>query len=519
MVGIRGRPAHPLPARGFHYITMLRVLEVHYFLIGRGRGAYPSTAVPFAEHFVRDRILFMPMPTSLASEQMALMQGTLSALLGTRTFEGFPDFDAEIARAFSILASAVAECGFACSAPSATSPGSIVWGEGPVVAVLGHLDVVPAEEEGWRFDPFSGSVYNGVVWGRGAIDDKGPIVSALYAMKELWKSGFRPERRSIHLILGSREESGSWDDVIRYGSRLLVESGFAPDSNFPVVNGEKGMLNVEISFRGSESSLIRSLECRGPINIVPQRSDAFLALPEPQLLAEHCGVRLSARPEAGGTRLEARGRSAHGSAPEHGLNSLQALCNLLAGLEKSGRQARACEWVRRYLAMESDGRLLGIAMSHSFLGALTVNLGKAYGSEDAVVLELNIRYPLGINPETILDAVGHTLAQYEASARMLMVMPPLWMDEKSPLVRNLCRAYETVTRNPSACLSIGGTTYAKALPNTVSFGPLMPDEERLEHSVNERVSLAALERNSRIYAEALRLLAGEGRRKSGVSGS
>ena len=65
---------------------------------------------------------------------------------------------------------------------------------------LGHLDVVP-EGEGWRLDPYSGTVEDGYIYGRGTLDDKGPMVAALFAMKALKDSGYVPARR-IRMILG-----------------------------------------------------------------------------------------------------------------------------------------------------------------------------------------------------------------------------------------------------------------------------------------------------------------------------
>ena len=60
---------------------------------------------------------------------------------------------------------------------------SMDFGQGePVLGILSHLDVVPAGE-GWSFPPFACTVKDGIAYGRGAIDDKGPSVAVLYAVK------------------------------------------------------------------------------------------------------------------------------------------------------------------------------------------------------------------------------------------------------------------------------------------------------------------------------------------------
>ena len=59
-----------------------------------------------------------------------------------------------------------------------------------MIAVLGHLDVVPAEGE-WKHPPYEAVISEGILWGRGALDDKGPIIGALYALKAIQDSGIQ----------------------------------------------------------------------------------------------------------------------------------------------------------------------------------------------------------------------------------------------------------------------------------------------------------------------------------------
>ena len=63
--------------------------------------------------------------------------------------------------------------------------GYIEFGEGDeLVGIIGHLDVVPADiNDGWISDPFKTEIRNNKLYGRGTIDDKGPVVASLYAMK------------------------------------------------------------------------------------------------------------------------------------------------------------------------------------------------------------------------------------------------------------------------------------------------------------------------------------------------
>lgn len=108
-----------------------------------------------------------------------------------------------------------------------------------IMAILGHLDVVPAGS-GWSFEPYSGEIADGKLYGRGTTDDKGPVISCLYAMKSLKDAGYQPQA-TIRLILGLDEET-HWKGIEYYFSKeKLPDWGFTPDAEFPLINGEKGI--------------------------------------------------------------------------------------------------------------------------------------------------------------------------------------------------------------------------------------------------------------------------------------
>ncbi len=66
--------------------------------------------------------------------------------------------------------------------------GYIEFGEGEeLIGIIGHLDVVP-EGNNWTYPPFGGTIANNKIYGRGAIDDKGPVISSLYAMKAIMET-------------------------------------------------------------------------------------------------------------------------------------------------------------------------------------------------------------------------------------------------------------------------------------------------------------------------------------------
>ena len=110
------------------------------------------------------------------------------------------------------------------------------------LGMLCHLDVVPAGD-GWTKQPFGGEIEAGKIYGRGTMDDKGPAVAALYAMKAVRDAGI-PLKDSVRLILGCDEETGMSDMRYYAAHTQTPDYGFSPDAEYPVINIEKGGLGV-----------------------------------------------------------------------------------------------------------------------------------------------------------------------------------------------------------------------------------------------------------------------------------
>ncbi len=112
------------------------------------------------------------------------------------------------------------------------------------LGIFGHVDVVELGE-GWTYDPLGSDIANNKMYGRGVLDNKGPILLnlyALYAMKELGIT-FDYE---IRIVFGANEESG-FECIKHY---LEKESapffGWTPDCKWPVIYGERGRLLLKV---------------------------------------------------------------------------------------------------------------------------------------------------------------------------------------------------------------------------------------------------------------------------------
>lgn len=112
------------------------------------------------------------------------------------------------------------------------------------VCACGHLDVVPVGE-GWKHPPFSAYEKDGVIYSRGILDNKGPILSCLYALTALKRLGFYPERE-IRIIFGCDEESGFKDLEYYLKHEKAPIAGFTPDCKYPVVYAERGRAVIQV---------------------------------------------------------------------------------------------------------------------------------------------------------------------------------------------------------------------------------------------------------------------------------
>ncbi|MDC6663049.1 M20/M25/M40 family metallo-hydrolase, partial [Leclercia adecarboxylata] len=109
-----------------------------------------------------------------------------------------------------------------------------------MVAMLGHLDVVPVGSE-WTREPFGAEIEGDWLYARGASDDKGPTYAALFGAKAVLDSGL-PLTRRIRLIFGCDEESG-WECMRHYfevAKQAKPDLAFTPDAGFPLCYAEKG---------------------------------------------------------------------------------------------------------------------------------------------------------------------------------------------------------------------------------------------------------------------------------------
>ncbi len=380
--------------------------------------------------------------------------------------------------------------------------GHIEVGEGEeILGILCHLDVVPTGD-GWKFDPFSATIEDGKIYARGALDDKGPTVVAYYALKMLMDMGVKFNKK-VRIILGTDEESG-WRGLNYYLTKEKTpDLGFAPDASFPLIYGEKGILDS--TFTGNcEGNGLYSLHFGERTNVVPDKAEAVVDAKYKdaynQFLAD-----LKYKGEVkdlgdGKIQLLAYGKNAHAMEPNDGLNAGFILLTFLNEQMDNKFVKFAC----KYLTFDSRMKKTGVDYTNNDMGDLTCNIGVGIYENNEFTLKLNFRYPIHTDIEKMTNILKEKGLEFGFDYSVGKDSKPHYVDPNSELVKTLHQAYIKYTNDDkSPIITIGGGTYARSFKNAVAFGPEFPNKEALIHQPNEYAELEDLYKAVAIYAEAI----------------
>lgn len=428
-------------------------------------------------------------------------------------------FGREIARALEYALAWGEKQGFTAKNLSGYA-GHLEYGEGEeTIGVLVHLDVVPAGD-GWRYPPFSATVAEGKIFGRGAIDDKGPAIAAMYALKALKDSGVKLGKK-IRIIFGCDEESG-WRCMDYYFKHeQKPDYGFTPDAYFPLINSEKGQ--IALKFEGDASAggkgiLLKTFTGGTRRNIVPEQAEAVLVFPDQAGLGQGKaaiqaqaidGIDVIDLPEQNQLKVVAHGVPAHGSTPEKGVNAVTKLARALAPIKAQGGAGEGVRFIRDCIEQKTDGRGLGINCQDEVSGALTLNLGVVKTESGKIWMEVDIRSPHCADHQAMTEKIAAELAPYGLKIAGSSTMAPHYLPEDNRLVQVLLQVYREETGDMSKPVATGGRTYAVTLGNGVAFGPGFPGQPETAHQKDEYFAVDDLMTCTRIYAKALYELAKE----------
>lgn len=375
-----------------------------------------------------------------------------------------------------------------------------------MVMTLGHLDVVPVGP-GWKHEPFGAEIDGGYIYSRGACDDKGPTVAMFYAARALKEVVGDPGVR-VRSVFGCNEESG-FKCVHRYmETEEPPTMGVAPDAGWPCIHGEKGICNLIVS-RPLPTGDLTLLEISGGQrpNIVIDScfaevkvSAEYRAAME-EKVAESWDKNLSFSWDGDVLKIQAHGKAAHGAYPFGGDSAAIRLLRFLREAAPTA-QGRAFNELHAVTHLGGDG--LGISGADAETGSLTANLGIIGVKNGRLEMLVNIRYPATWKGADVLARAQEKVAGYEGGWTVTIEgdSPSLYFPLDHPLVKTIQEVYEAETGDTKKPGTMGGGTYARAVPNCVAIGTSW-DGDGDAHETDERIALASVLKTARIYAHLL----------------
>jgi acetylornithine deacetylase/succinyl-diaminopimelate desuccinylase-like protein len=364
------------------------------------------------------------------------------------------------------------------------------------VVLLNHLDVVPADPEGWKQPPFSGVISDGHVHGRGAIDCKGLGVVEAMALLVLKRTGVKLTRDVVFLGTADEEAGG------KNGAGWFVEKHFADLGNPEFVLNEGGAIRSRPGAR-------RAYEVA-----VAEKTPFWL-------------------------RMTARGEAGHGSTPR----GESAVTRLIRALDRARRFETGIQIVpevdRYYSALaeayedkELRARYASLRETlkrpltrkeflkepqNAALVQNTIAITVLQGSSKTNVIpstayaELDCRLLPGEDPDTFLERLKTMVADPSIEFSVLLHFPPSSSDVGTPLYR----AIEQVAKgeeSPVVPSVLRGFTdshfFRERGVTSYGFIPvvLTEEDERTVHGQNERISLESLREGTRRLVEILQTL-------------
>ncbi len=379
------------------------------------------------------------------------------------------------------------------------------------LGILCHLDVVPVDGQEWHSDPFKAEIRDGRVYGRGAIDDKGPAAAVITAMRIIRDSGVKLSK-NVRLILGSNEENGSDDMEYYVKQEKFPPMLFTPDGSFPVINIEKGMIRYIISGNYTDGGSRRIVSLRGGsvVNAVPERAEAVIAGFECEDIpayAQKAGIptdMLTVEKVSDNTIcIKIKGKGAHASTPWQGVNAITALTALLAEMPMDGGMHDAVKAVSKLFPYgEWNGTAAGVKCSEEKSGELTLVFSVAECGEGKYCFKTDCRFPVGKKSSDITAILNEKCSSAKLSGEAVMTSEPHYVDENSDMIKTLLSVYEDFTGEKGRCIAIGGGTYVHDTDNGVAFGAEWSDENNM-HGADEFIGIDELKKDIIIYTEAI----------------
>lgn len=403
------------------------------------------------------------------------------------------------------------------------------------LGIVTHGDVQPANPALWAQSPYLLDTQSelGKLIGRGTEDDKGAIVTAMYAMKAIKDQQIKRDRR-IELLVYLAEES-DWEPLKTFlASYTPADINITIDAEYPVVTAEKGwskisftvpnvaIPNSEVKAEASTQTPILTAFSGGYFaSQIPQQAEAEIKAVTPELFAKlqdrathQQGMQYRFEHNCANSQCDvhifADGKAAHSSTPEDGVNAVTHLAALL--------DAHSWPKTTASLTLAAMNELVGLgiyaeqfgdlAYKDDFMGALTLAPTVVVQTQKGTEVTINLRRPVGKTPELLSAQELVALTNWQDKHQVkLSDIESYWGEpmvmKDAPQQQTLLDVFAHFTGivDPQP-VAIGGSTNSKLFPNALSFGPAMPGVEYTGHTEKEFITHKQFMLNLKMYTAA-----------------
>jgi len=391
------------------------------------------------------------------------------------------------------------------------------------VGIITHGDIQPANPSKWEKSPFELDMTSepGRLIARGTEDDKGPIATALYAMKSIKDQKLKLNKR-LELYIYMAEES-DWGPLEAYvKENELPQINITIDAEYPVVTAEKGYGTLKIAFNKQEVNSIEPhishFEGGYFGSQIPEDAKTIIENADVSLLQrlmnkakDYAGIAFDFQLESTRLTITALGKSAHSSKPEEGINAIPYLANLLADTRwKSNGAGTLVNFINDNIGLGLEGKKFGnIAYHDDFMGPMTVSPTVIKQNKNNIELNINIRRPIGKSAKQLRAEINTAIATWKLKnmadiTELAHYIGDPFVQNSAPHIDTLLSVFSHYTgiKNPQP-ISIGGGTNSRLFPNAVSFGPSMPGAEYTGHSEHEFITMEQFELNLKMYTAVM----------------
>lgn len=248
----------------------------------------------------------------------------------------------------------------------------------------------------------------------------------------------------MRIIFGLNEETGSRcvKHYIEKGEEMPT-AGFTPDAEYPIINGEKGIVNYKYRRKLNQQGEIILKAIKGGIapNVVPEYAEAEVIISKNRIaevkkLAQGVEeIKLEEKEDC--ILVKSFGISAHGSRPEEGKNAVSNLLLFLGKLDFTGSVKEFLDFMNENIGLDTEGRKLGIYLQDEMSGKFVFNLGMLVGNEKEVDISINMRYPVTKKYEDFKDIFENRMREGKMEELSTRHKKSLYVSTDSQFIKKL----------------------------------------------------------------------------------